>query len=198
MSRTKKIVLGVIAAVVVLVIAALAAVATVSQLRTAVRLEPRPDPDPRPEPQRSITRHSDDAFSYWRIKLPHVEAAKFDAAEEAAKTELQRANDRAAAAEADALTAKREAFAATKGVPASMVTGSTPQEWETAAAAALEWKGQQAPPAPAPNSHAAGNNGAPAGSPGDIDAQIAEAEKARNFTLAIALKQRKAAAQQTT
>ncbi len=60
--------------------AALAAVASVSQLRAAVRLEPRPDSDPKPEPQRSITRHSDDAFSYWRIKLPHVEAAKFDAA----------------------------------------------------------------------------------------------------------------------
>lgn len=60
--------------------AALASVATVSQLRTAVKLEPRPDPDPRPEPQRSITRHSDETFSYWRIKLPHLEAAMFDAA----------------------------------------------------------------------------------------------------------------------
>ncbi|MBU3750292.1 MAG: DUF222 domain-containing protein, partial [Mycobacterium sp.] len=60
--------------------AALASVATVSQLRTAVKLEPRPDPDPRPEPQRSISKHSDERFSYWRIKLPHLEAAKFDAA----------------------------------------------------------------------------------------------------------------------
>lgn len=60
--------------------AALASAATVSQLRTAVRLEPRPDTDPRPEPQRSIIKHSDERFSYWRIKLPHVEAAKFDAA----------------------------------------------------------------------------------------------------------------------
>ena len=60
--------------------AALAAVATVSQLRTAVKLEPRPDPDPRRQPQRSITKHSDERFSYWRIKLPHLDAAKFDAA----------------------------------------------------------------------------------------------------------------------
>ena len=60
--------------------AALASVATVSQLRTAVRLEPRPDPDPRPEPQRSITKHSDERFSYWRIKLPHLEAETFEAA----------------------------------------------------------------------------------------------------------------------
>jgi hypothetical protein len=60
--------------------AALAAVATVNQLRTAVKLEPRPQPDPRPQPQRSITKTSDDDGSYWRIRLPPDEAAKFDAA----------------------------------------------------------------------------------------------------------------------
>ncbi|MFN8101119.1 MAG: HNH endonuclease signature motif containing protein [Mycobacterium sp.] len=60
--------------------AALAAVATVSQLRTAVKLEPRPDPERRPEPPRSITKHTDEDFTYWRIKLPHDEAATFDAA----------------------------------------------------------------------------------------------------------------------
>jgi Domain of unknown function (DUF222)/HNH endonuclease len=62
--------------------AELARSATVSQLRTAVQLEPRPDPDaaPRPEPQASITKTSDGQFSCWRIKLPHLEAAKFDAA----------------------------------------------------------------------------------------------------------------------
>jgi len=60
--------------------AALASVATVNQLRTAVKLEPRPQPDPRPEPQRSITKHTDEEFTCWRIKLPHIEAAKFDAA----------------------------------------------------------------------------------------------------------------------
>jgi hypothetical protein len=62
--------------------AQLAAVATVSQLHTAVKLEPRPDPDPRPEPQRCITKTAgpDDAYTTWRIRLPRVEAAKFDAA----------------------------------------------------------------------------------------------------------------------
>src|SRR5947209_7739227 len=60
--------------------AQLAAVATVNQLRTAVKLEPRPDPDPRPEPQASITKTCDEQFAWWRIKLPHVDAAKFDAA----------------------------------------------------------------------------------------------------------------------
>jgi len=60
--------------------AQLAAVATVNQLRTAVKLEPRPDPDPHPQPQASITKTCDEQFAWWRIKLPQVEAAKFDAA----------------------------------------------------------------------------------------------------------------------
>jgi hypothetical protein len=60
--------------------AELAAVATVSQLRTAVKLEPRPDPQPRPEPHRAITKIVQQEYTTWRITLPRVEAAKFDAA----------------------------------------------------------------------------------------------------------------------
>jgi hypothetical protein len=59
--------------------AELAAVATVTQLRTAVKLEPRPDPEPRPEPKRSITKDVHDEYTTYRITLPRVEAAKFDA-----------------------------------------------------------------------------------------------------------------------
>ncbi|WP_197379954.1 HNH endonuclease signature motif containing protein [Mycolicibacterium mengxianglii] len=60
--------------------------ATVTQLRTAVKLEPRPEPQPetepqpRPEPPRSITSTSDDQSTTWHITLPHDEAATFDAA----------------------------------------------------------------------------------------------------------------------
>jgi hypothetical protein len=60
--------------------AELAAVATVTQLRTAIKLEPRPDPEPRPEPQRSITKITADGYTTWRIRLPQLEAATFDAA----------------------------------------------------------------------------------------------------------------------
>jgi hypothetical protein len=60
--------------------AELARCATVNQLRTAVKLEPRPEPESRPEPQPSITKTSDEDFTCWRIKLPHLDAAKFDAA----------------------------------------------------------------------------------------------------------------------
>ena len=60
--------------------AQLAAVATVTQLRTAVRLEPRSDPGPRPQPLRSMTKTGNDTSTNWRITLPHDEAAMFDAA----------------------------------------------------------------------------------------------------------------------
>ena len=60
--------------------AELARAATVNQLRTAVNLEPRPEPDSGPQPQPSITKTTSEEFSCWRIKLGHLDAAKFDAA----------------------------------------------------------------------------------------------------------------------
>jgi Domain of unknown function (DUF222)/HNH endonuclease len=64
--------------------AELAASATVNQLRTAVNLEPKPDPGPdsppKPHQERSITKTVDGEFTTWRIRLPRVEAAKFNAA----------------------------------------------------------------------------------------------------------------------
>ncbi len=63
--------------------AELARSASVTQLRTAVKLEPPPDPAPDPgplsEPQGSITKTADEQFTYWRTKHPHLDAAKFDA-----------------------------------------------------------------------------------------------------------------------
>ncbi|MCH9640414.1 MAG: HNH endonuclease [Actinomycetia bacterium] len=84
--------------------AQLAASATVSQLRTAVKLEPRPEPDPRPEPQpqRSITKTGDEESTSWRITLPHPEAAIFDAAlashQEALVADWKRDHDNGAGA----------------------------------------------------------------------------------------------------
>ncbi|WP_197740060.1 HNH endonuclease signature motif containing protein [Mycolicibacterium sp. P9-64] len=78
--------------------AQMAGSATVTQLRTAIKLEPCPEseseseaePDPEaeadrepvqpPEPPRSISKTSDEQSSTWRITLPHDEAAIFDAA----------------------------------------------------------------------------------------------------------------------
>ncbi|MFV8320804.1 DUF222 domain-containing protein [Mycobacterium sp. 23] len=56
----------------------LASVATVSQLRTAIKGEPRPKPDRRPPP--AITKTSTEDSTCWRITLAPPEAAKFEAA----------------------------------------------------------------------------------------------------------------------
>ena len=60
--------------------AELAGVATVSQLRTAIKLEPRPEPDPAPDPRPAISKTSDADFDHWRIRLGHADSAKFEAA----------------------------------------------------------------------------------------------------------------------
>ncbi len=61
--------------------AELAAVATVSQLRTAVNLEPRPQPEAGPPAEPSITKNAtNDDLTCWRIKWGPLDAAKFDAA----------------------------------------------------------------------------------------------------------------------
>ncbi|CAJ1502940.1 DUF222 domain-containing protein [[Mycobacterium] kokjensenii] len=60
--------------------AELASVATVSQLRTAIKLEPRPDPGPTPDPTPAISKTSDTEYDTWRIRLPHPESAMLDAA----------------------------------------------------------------------------------------------------------------------
>jgi len=60
--------------------AQLARVATVSQLRTAVTLEPRPEPEPSPGPECSFTTTSSEHGSCYRITLGHLEAATFEAA----------------------------------------------------------------------------------------------------------------------
>ncbi len=55
--------------------------ATVTQLRKAVKLEPRPEPEPKPEPERSISKTThDDGSTTYKIRLPKLEAAKVDAA----------------------------------------------------------------------------------------------------------------------
>ncbi|WP_435404503.1 DUF222 domain-containing protein, partial [Mycolicibacterium obuense] len=77
--------------------ATMAQCATVSQLRTALKMQPKPTPEPEPVdeaddedddgevvvdrgPQVSITSTSDEQFTYWNIALPHVENAAFEAA----------------------------------------------------------------------------------------------------------------------
>ncbi|APE16187.1 HNH endonuclease signature motif containing protein [Mycolicibacterium pallens] len=61
--------------------AQLATVATVSQLRKAIKLQPRPPkPGPQPDPPRSLRKTVGDEATTWNITLPNIEAATFDAA----------------------------------------------------------------------------------------------------------------------
>ncbi|ORA54447.1 HNH endonuclease, partial [Mycolicibacterium chubuense] len=80
--------------------ASLAASATVAQLRTALKLAPKPTPEPEPEenpksdeepdpgPQPSVTSTTDEQYTCWQIRLPHVEAATFEAALQSHKDAL--------------------------------------------------------------------------------------------------------------
>ena len=69
--------------------------------------------------------------------------------EEAQKTEAQKAQERLEAAEKRAaeleLRAARAEVAATKGVPANLLTGSTQEELEASADALLAFRGEQEP-----------------------------------------------------
>lgn len=82
-----------------------------------------------------------------------AKAEKFDQAEAANKTELQKAQEAAAAAEKRAAAAEagvlRANVAAAKGVPAELLSGSTEDELNAAADKLLEFKGAtpKAPPA---------------------------------------------------
>ena len=81
-------------------------------------------------------------------------AAKFDAAEEANKTELQKATEKADALqkELDALKAEgavrqiREEVATANGVPSSLLSGTTKEDCEAQAKALLEFAGKSGYP----------------------------------------------------
>lgn len=81
-------------------------------------------------------------------------AAKFDAAEEAGKTELQKANDRAAALQAEldglkkaeSVRALREKIAGEKKIPANLLTGDTEEACRAQADAIIAYAGQSGYP----------------------------------------------------
>lgn len=87
------------------------------------------------------------------VRALKEKARRLDELEEASKSELEKAQARAEAAEkalAEAsVTALRATVAADKGVPASLLSGSTQEELEAAADALLAFKGvtPKAPPA---------------------------------------------------
>lgn len=89
-------------------------------------------------------------------------AKQFDDITEAAKSELDKANDRATKAETRAAEVEQRAVraevAATKGVPAELLTGTTQEELEASADKLLAFRGAQQAP-----DFGAGNRGDDAG-----------------------------------
>lgn len=79
-----------------------------------------------------------------------AKAAKLDELEEASKTELQRITERAETAEKALAQAQFDALrsevAATKGVPAAHLVGTTREELEAHADELIEWRDQNSGP----------------------------------------------------
>ena len=95
-----------------------------------------------------LNREREKFVGYDELK---AKAEKFDAAEEAAKSDLQKAQEQAAQykAQADAyqkeITVRnaREKVASELGVPASLLTGETEEACKAQAESLLAWRGQQ-------------------------------------------------------
>lgn len=104
-----------------------------------------PDWKAEAEKWKSFARKHEDA-----AKANADKAKRFDEFEEAQKTELQKAADRAAAAEARAAEvearAMRAEIASEKGVPASLLSGSTKEELEASADALIAFRGEKPKP----------------------------------------------------
>lgn len=172
----------------------------VEPVAPAATVEPTPTEGATPEPDaaaeaakwKALARKHED-----QSKANADKAKQFDALQEANKTELEKLMARAEAAEKAAAEASVKALradvATAKGIPAHLLTGSTQEELEASADALLAFKGT----APvAPSAIGQGNVGTPISGETDpikqLDAQIAEADKVRNFTRAIQLKRERA------
>lgn len=136
---------------------------------------------------------------YGDYEALKTKAGKFDEIEEANKSELERANAKAEAAERRAAELERQGWqrdaAEAAKLPASMaarLTGSTLEEMQADAKALAEsLKGVN--PGPGDAGQGTRTNSGPS-----LDEQIAAATKAGNHRLAIALKRQKTYADQQT
>lgn len=111
-------------------------------------------PEPKPaEPAQDLTDWKAESRKWEaRAKENAPAAQRLAEIEESNKTEIQRANDRADAAEkvATAAVAKslRSDVAGTKGVPEELLSGSTQEELEASADKLLAFRGEQPKPEP--------------------------------------------------
>lgn len=127
-----------------------------------------------------------------RAKANAEKAKKLDEIEQANKSELEKAQERAAKAEAEAKAAKAEALradvAASKGVPMRLVFGETRADMEASADEAIAWRSSAEPKTPkAPSSTHAGKQGEDVGA-GD---PIVSRDQLKSMTPAQILQARK-------
>ena len=119
--------------------------------------------------------------------------AKVKEYEDRDKTEAEKAAERLAASEEAAADAQielaRYKVAAEKGVDAELLTGNDEAAMRVAADKLLAWRGDPKPAVPKPDPAQGARPGV-----SDIDAEIAEAQKARDFVRVISLREQKAAA----
>lgn len=130
-----------------------------------------------PASQEELDRIIQARLDRERKKLPtdyedlKAKAQKYAEWEEANKTEAEKAQARADAAEKRAaeLEAKalRAEVAAAKGVPVSLLTGSTQEELEAAADALIAFRGEQKPAVPSSTSLARVNQNTVKSTAGD-------------------------------
>lgn len=124
---------------------------------------------------------------YDQLKADSAELAKI---REANKTELQKAAERAEAAEKRAaaaeFTALRSKVAAAKGVPASSLTGTTEDELAASADELIAWRDQNTKPAPDPKTRPSVKNlksGTTGADIADRDPKAAAVEALRRMRL---------------
>ena len=116
----------------------------------ATQSEPDPEPAPKTFTQEDVNRIvANRVAKYADYEELKEKAGKFDAAEEANKSELQKAQEKAAALQSQVDSMKkaeqvrkiRDEVSQETGVPASLLTGETKEECETQASAINAYKG---------------------------------------------------------
>jgi hypothetical protein len=154
--------------------------------------EPTPTPTPTPEPVKTFTQEQVNALLAEQMRKDgakladykdlKAKAARLDELEEKNKTDLQKQQERAEAAERRAAEAEAKAIraevAAEKGVPLNLLAGTTREELQVSADALLEFRGdkpKETVPALTPGN---GNGGRPS-SVAQVMADRAAAREAR-------------------
>ena len=141
--------------------------------KTNPEANPQADPPETPPEAPTIESLSGEVAKWKAFSRKHEDAAKQNAAaakrlqeiEDLAKTAEQKAAEELAEAKNAAQTASQKLMryevAADKGVPPQLLAGSTKEELEASADAAIQWRGEQPQPQLVPNLRQ-GNQGVPA------------------------------------